>query len=270
MKKNRKINVILLALVSVMLFPLTGCDKEEQSTPPELPPVSSMVMNFSEFNEETKSQSNNDTYVHRNLAVVNVALWNTVITLHLAIPVASFREAFNHTPTLQSDGSWLWSYDVEVGINTFTARLHGINNGDTADWNMYISKEGQDSYTDFLWFTGTSYHNQEQGEWTLYKSPTENIPYIAIEWFRNDDENAGITYTNIVPDGSENGGYIAYRKTTDTPYNAFYDIFNKGADNLTEIQWDTLTRAGRIKDPKVFGTDEFYCWDSAGADITCP
>ncbi|MFW5707837.1 MAG: hypothetical protein ACOCX0_07120 [Bacteroidota bacterium] len=270
MKKFRKFNSLLLIIVSLVLAPLAGCEKDDEGTPPQLPPPSSFNIDFSDFTEETKSQYANDTYIHRGYALLNVAVWNTIIQLHLAIPVAAFNEAFNHTPVPQADGSWLWSYDVEVGINTFTANLYAMNNGNTVEWSMYISKTGQNPYTDFLWFSGISHLDRTQGEWTLYKSPNENIPYVGIEWFTNGDENAEITYTNIVPDGPENGGYIKYGRTAEVPYNAFYDIFNKGEDNLTEIEWDTITKAGRIKDPKAFGNDAFYCWDSTGADTECP
>lgn len=257
-------------ILAVFLLPLTGCEKAEQGDAPLLPPKSSFVIDFSEFENGAKSEALYQTYHNRNLAVLHVAVWNTVIFVHLAVPVASFLEAFNHEPIEQADGSWLWSYEVPLGNTTYTAKLYGKGEGLNVTWKMYISKTGFGAFTDFLWFEGTSHIAGISGEWTLYQSPTQNIPFVGIEWYRNVDGTFGTTYTNIVPGGPENGGYISHGFTKETPYNAFYDIFNKGQDNLTEIQWHTVNKNGRIKDPKHFGNTNFHCWDSTGADIVCP
>jgi hypothetical protein len=270
MKKQKKPILSWVMILSILLLPFASCQKDDQNEAPVLPPESSFVIDFSEFTDGAKSEALNGSYHHRNWAVINVAVWNTVIAVHLAVPVASFVEAFNHEPTQQADGSWLWLYQVAAGNNTYTAKLFGKGEGINITWKMYISKTGLGAFSDFLWYEGISNIAGTQGDWTLYKSPTENYPFVGIEWYKNFDGTFGTTYTNIVPGGSENGGYISYEFTKETPYNAFYDIYNKGQNNLTEIQWHTVNKNGRIKDPKHFGTNNFYCWDSTGADIVCP
>jgi len=167
----------------------------------------------------------------------------------MAVPVATFNEAFNQQPQPQYDGSWLWNFSVNVGQSTFTAKLFGEIAGDQVGWNMYISKAGTGAYEDFLWHSGTSEIGGTQGEWTLLKSPAEPIPFVGIQWFKNDDGTKGIMYTNIVRGGPENGGYISYEVTGNTPYDASYNIFNKGENNLVEINWNKETKTGQIKDP---------------------
>ncbi len=271
MKKHMKKTLALAIISSLLLLSISGCEKEEMDKAPELPPESSFIMDFSDFIEgTTKSNALNETYKNRNQAVAHVVVWNTVIFVHAAIPVASFVEAFKHDPEPQSDGSWKWSYEVTVGMNTYTANLFGKGKGIDVEWKMYISKTGAGAYTDFLWFTGNSHIAGIEGSWTLYKSPAENIPYIGIDWFNNVDGTSGITYTNIVPDGPENGGYISHGITKETPYNAFYKIYNKGKDNLVVINWNRMTGAGQISNPLHFGDDSFYCWNEEGVDISCP
>ena len=271
MKRQLIKTLELVIFSSLLLIIFSGCQKEKMEHAPELPPRTSFIMDFSDFIEgTTKSYNLQETNKNRNHAVAQLAVWNTVILLHMAIPVASFVEAFNHEPEPQSDGSWKWSYEVSVGVNTYTANLFGKGLGKEVEWKMYISKSGLGAYTDFLWFTGNSHIAGIEGTWTLYKSPAENVPYVGIEWFKPLDGTSGIIYTNIVPDGPENGGYISHGVTKDTPYNAFYKIYNKGQDNLVEIYWNSISRAGQIRNILHFGDDNFYCWNDQGEDIECP
>ena len=273
---NRKNLLCLTALLTALAFVITGCP---QNQPPEIPPKSTLVMDFSDFNDsnaqnpaqEENSQSNmTTTIVNWGWAAFNVAVWDIVLAVNLVVPVAAFFESFNHQPVLQSDGTWAWSYSFNVGLFTYNAELHAETDagGDTT-WEMHISKEG--GYTDFLWFSGVSNFPLTEGTWTLYRSPDDPATYIGVEWERDLSNNTSyIKYTNIVPGGSENGGYISYGITTDTPYDASYDIYNKGQDNLTEIEWNLTTLEGRIKDPRTFGDDDWHCWNSNLEDITCP
>ncbi len=133
---------------------------------------------------------------------------------------------------------------------------------------MFVSKEGE--YTDFNWFSGVANLVATEGTWTLNRDPDDPTPFVGIVWHRSALGGTGdITYTNIVPDGPENGGYISYGSTSDTPYNAYYDIYNKGKDNRTLIQWNLTTTEGRVSDPFVYGDDEWHCWNAAHEDIDC-
>jgi len=40
-------------------------------------------------------------------AATNVTIWNIVISVNLAIPVAAFKEALKHPGEYQDDGSWI-------------------------------------------------------------------------------------------------------------------------------------------------------------------
>jgi hypothetical protein len=195
-------------------------------------------------------------------------VWNTLITLGFAIPVAAFLEAFAHEPVRQPDGAWLWDYNFTVDV-IHLAELYGKVDGDEVVWEMYISRE--DAYTEFLWFSGRSHLDGSEGTWTINQDPYNPIPMIGVLWhIDSEGGTADIKYTNVVPDGPENGGYIHYGVTSGTPYDAFYDIYNKGKDNHTYIEWNLDLENGRVKDPDHFDDSDWHCWDEFHDDTSCP
>jgi hypothetical protein len=274
---KRWLAVITLASVLAAWFP--GCGNDEDDVifqPPPIPPASTFVMDFSDFQAggAKSAQAGGPhapvAYTKNNWgwAAFNVAVWNAVLTLRLAIPVAAFLESFNHEPVRHTDGTWVWSYNFYVNTVLHLAELHGKVTGGTVEWNMYVSKQGE--YEDFLWFTGVSDTAATEGSWTLNSDPANPTPLLGIPWHRNPAEGTGdIKYVNIIPDHAENGGYIFYGITDDTPFDAFYDIYNKGADNHTDIEWDRTAKNGRVSDPDHFVDDAWHCWDTTLEDVDC-
>ena len=271
--------IVMLGLV------MAGCQKTdttqpEESQPPEIPPASTFLMDFDDFPDTAKismpgGNSFNKTQTRQNWgwAALNVGVWNTLLTLTFAVPVAAFVESFNHEPEQQDDGSWVWTYTFRPpGGVLHTAELHASLVSEGIQWEMYISK--QNVYSDFLWYSGLSAYTGREGSWTLYHNPTDPTPFLGIEWHRNPLQGtADIKYTNIVPNHPENGGYIFYGIVNSNPYDAFYDIYNKGQDNHTNIEWDRTSKAGRVKDPLHFGDADWHCWDTLDndlQDIDCP
>ncbi|MBN1424086.1 hypothetical protein JXA88_05970, partial [Candidatus Fermentibacteria bacterium] len=96
-------------------------------------------------------------------------------------------------------------------------------------------------------------------------------PLIEITWHRDvQNGTSDIRYTNVEVGNPENGGYIFWGITTGEPYAAFYDVYNKGADNHTDAEWDPVNLDGRVRDPNHFGDNLWHCWDSDLNDIVCP
>ena len=253
---------------------LVVCTKEEDEDSPEIPPVFSFVMDFSDFSNNKKSMPGDDiianyTKLNWAFAATNVVVWNVVLTINLAIPVAAFVESFNHTPEYQSNGLWIWSYSYSILGAIYTAKLQGTLTSTSVEWEMYISKEGD--YTDFLWFTGESNLTATEGSWTLYYLSTIPTPYIQIDWHRSADQTgiSDIKYTNITPGGSEYGSYILYGLDYGALLDAFYDIYLASKTNLTEIEWNRTDKDGRVRDSIHFGDTLWHCWNSTLDDIDC-
>ena len=304
MKSFRNKLWLYLFLAFTLLALLTaGCGKqagnnqpEDVAVPPEIPPITTFIMDFGKFtspktltyhqddqslaiqlvsiNQQNRalSSTNINTMGSRknwNYAVLNVGLWSVVIVVGLVVPVAAFVESFKHKPVQNLDYTWVWTYDVPVKGEVYTAELHGryIDNG--VRWDMYTSK--QDDYSDFHWYYGESNLPATEGYWILKNKPSNPTDLLRIDWHRDLSDNThDIRYTNIVPGGPENGGYIFYGITSDEAYDRFYEIYNKGKDNHTHIQWQYITDEGRVKDTRFFGDSKWYCWDSEHYDIDCP
>jgi len=263
MKTIKILLIILLIITSIQ-----SC-KKENTFVPELPPLESFYTDFSEFSNTNKLISN-ATKSNWVYSVENVLSWNILITVGLAIPIASYKEAISsQNPTYQGENTWLWEYSFTNKINNIThsAKLFGTVQENSIYWEMFISKEGE--YTDFKWYTGTSMLDKSKVSWTLYNKPGDTSELLSIKYNRTSDTTGNITYTNIVPGGAENGGYIKYGNNNDTDLNAYYHIFNKGANNLTEIEWNQTTKNGRVKDENKFGDTEWHCWDVNLEDVDC-
>jgi hypothetical protein len=280
MKMTIKGRIASLILLVVIALQIGACSENEtaltQGDKPVLPPQSSMAIDFNEF-PDTNSPSPifkfepTDTILRGNWgwAAIHVGVWSTIIKIGLAIPVAAFAESFNHQPVQQPDGSWLWSYTVNISGIDHTAKLFGKNVTNGIEWRMLLTKAG--FYTDFEWFTGFSNTPATEGTWTLNHNPNDPFPFIFIEWSRNVEENTGeVKYTNIVPNAPENGSYIHYGKTNDVTYNRFFNIFGQEENRLINVEWNYEGHFGRVKDPMHFGDENWYCWDENLIDTICP
>jgi hypothetical protein len=253
-------------LISLTIACITfSCVKE--STPPSLPPEGSMVMKFDGF---WKGDLKSVALPTSNFlfAAGHVLWWNTVLTINLAIPVATFAESFNHEPVWDAAArEWIWSYSVPSGTDIYTAELHGKNSGSQVEWNMYVSKTG--GFTGFLWYSGISSSDNKSGTWYLNRSPENPQQYLQIDWIQGDSGTAGITYLNVMPEVADNGSYITYGITNEPPLVAYYDIYGKANDRLVNIKWDTASYAGRVKAPYHFMDSEWHCWDPGFLNVVC-
>jgi len=262
-----------------MLATSAGCAMNGPSTtsPPDIPPASTFVMEFSDFSDGGAAKLIPDghdpirqqviTTGNWGWGAVHVGVWNVIITVGMAVPVGTFVESFNHEPVQQDDGSWVWSYEVTVSNILYSAELHGQTVDGHIEWNMYISKEG--FYDNFNWFSGESNLPGTEGTWTLNNNPDDPTPLVGIEWHRDLTAGTGdIKYTNIVPNGPENGGYIFFG-LTENALDAFYQIYNKGQDSTIDIEWSRTGKDGRIRDINHFGDTDWRCWDTELQDASC-
>jgi hypothetical protein len=267
---------LLLVLFILVLTP--GCGNV--SGAPTIPPVETFVIPFDtltgnatstsvplseQFPQASALSSNQSNWYY---AVLNVGFWGIVAVTILAVPVEAFRASFLHTPVQQPDGSWIWSYSVMVGGSVYSAELHGQFIPEGVHWDMSISKEGE--YEDFLWYYGEHNLPATEGFWILKKSPVDPPDFIRIDWSRNiSPATYTIRYTNIVPDGPENGGYIDVQYAEGATYDYSCDIYNKSADNHTYIDYNSSTGEGRIKDFNEFDDNDWHCWDSGRVNVAC-
>lgn len=276
MKKHKKtLMKSILALLLIVIMVIGACNKDEdKETPPSLPPESSIMIDFSLFPSDVKSAEDLKTMSLTSLnhfkASATVFIWTGILTLYMTIPTAAFVKVVNESPVYQGNKQWLWSYSFAVGFQTLVAELYGTIEDEKVNWEMYIFPEG--STTKFLWYSGWSNLAGTEGYWAINKdSNNDNIPEDALEidWTKLvSEEIASVTFTDITGDSTD-GSFISFGIDNSLDLNAYYDIYGSIKDNLIEIEWNTETYKGRIKDPLGYGDENWHCWDELLIDISC-
>lgn len=265
--------IIITSLILVSLF--AGC-KKDKGDPPVLPPASSMTIDFSNFIITAKSSEVPELKGENNsaweFAAFTAGFWRLIIGTTLYIPVTSFQVTIDQNPVYVSEKTWEWKYSTTIGNVDYETRLNGHIGSSNVEWKMYISKEsGTDSYTDFLWFEGTSAFDGKSGHWTLNQSHDINVPLLEIDWEQPGTSIPHVTYTYVKNDAHQ-GSYIEYGPLTSSAYNAYYDVhyYNDLAEKFYDVsvEWNTNTKNGRVKSLDYLG-DTWYCWDSSRINVTC-
>jgi hypothetical protein len=273
MKLERKLWLrYFTAILVLCAVSFSGCEKDNDPDAPDLPPLETFVLDFSDFmdsksGELTKS-AELPVYTNWGWAASHVVVWNTVLTVNLIVPVASFIEAFNHEGIYEGNNEWVWTYNFLAGGISHKAELHGTLTETQVLWEMYISKENV--FTDFLWYSGSHNILRTEGQWILYGSPEEPAQYLQIDWTRGATDNtATVNYMNIVNGSDFYGSYIYYERSNDVDYDRFYGVYDASVQNLVEIEWNYTTKAGRVKDPVHYEDTDWHCWDNMLQDIIC-
>ena len=277
MKTTHKIVLFsksLVFMLALILVSSTGCQKDKNESDlkpaPDLPPQTSMVIDFSDFTDVDTTFKSTDTYINWGWAALNVNVWNVIKTITLAVPVAAFYESFNHEGVYfpQTD-EWVWSYNFMAGGVAHQASLHASLVADGVLWKMYISKAN--AYNDFLWYYGTTGLTNKTAVWHMNEKPGNPVEILLIEYEK--DTQSGIEqikYTNVNPVSPGNGGYVQYGTGNSLDFDAFYNIYIIEHDNMINIEWNRDMKDGRVRDEVHFGDFEWRCWDTDLQDITCP
>jgi predicted small lipoprotein YifL len=268
-----------LMVIAVVNLMLTSCNLKQED-PPVLPPYESMVIDFSDFNNDAKAddlagKSADETMVNFAWAGWNVLVFNVILTVTLVVPVATFATAVNQTsPVFLGDATWQWSFTVDGFGGAYTARLTGEVRAEDAYWEMYVSKTGFGAFDEFMWYSGTSKLDGTGGQWILNHSHNFQEPMLQIDWESDGEEVGEIQYTIVreLNDARQpepaNGSYILAGRNTDE-LDAFYDIYLAETPKYVFIEWSTETYNGRIMDEVFFGDDDWHCWDTNGYDVVC-
>jgi len=246
-----------------LLFAGTSCDREPVEDRPELPPVESLVMDFSEFSQQPGGQkSTAATYENFLHAYFSVLFWNAATTVTFALPVAAYGYAHQQDAVYLGDHTWEWSFDFPWGNQQYTATLTGIRlNNEEFSMEMVIAPVTAPA-EGVKWFDGVVRYDHTHATWNLYKEGTVKI--IQAEWNKDFvSEAADLTYTYAEVGHEQQGSYIMLEYIPDALYDAAYTI--SLAERLVLIEWNTETVEGRVMDSVRFGDSEWHCWDSAGA-----
>lgn len=271
--KKTSTKILAILILGMAFF---SCNKEETlSTAPELPPVETMFIDFSQFDATKSAEFTKTNWLY---SATTVAFWNVILGNTLVVPVAAFHSAIEHEPVQVDNQTWQWQYNVDGFASNYSARLTGKLQSNQIKWEMYITKTGVNPFDEFLWFEGTSNLNGNSGQWILNHSAEFPAKLLQIDWLK-DDENVGqITYTYVREKNDQNqtdvynGSTLTYglqEGEFDAYVNAY--IYNQQQINFTTtyIEWSRITFNGRVKAEHMYSDTEWHCWDSDGDDIEC-
>lgn len=219
----------LLAMLSFIFFfvLITGCEKDDE-TAPVIPPLETMVIDFSEFTD-SKSDINSKSYNNYGYSAITVGVWNLILSVTLVTPVTVFQHSFTKTPTYLGDRKWEWTYNITELAANYAVRLTGEIRTNDVKWEMYVTKTGVGAFSEFKWFEGTSNLDDNGGQWILYHSPQFQDPLLQIDWEKQNTEIGNIKYTyvrelndNNQPDTFKDS-YLEYGLQTGS-YNAYFTV----------------------------------------------
>ena len=271
--------ILSLLIISALILNIPVSCKKDKGDPPDVPSVESMEIDFENFEPKPPTKGDQDTPFYKGaqdsnweLASNAAMLWKAIINTTLAVPVYSFRQVAGKSPVYIDDNTWQWSADATILNTTYSARLTGQVGASAIEWKMYISKTGTGSYTDFLWFTGTSAKDGKSGEWVLFESKENPVEILRIDWTKPGEKIGEIIYTFTKNGNPLKDSFIRYGLTTNT-LNAFYEIsyYNSVYQQVFEldVEWNTSVGNGRVRCPAIFENDDWYCWDEAHINSEC-
>ena len=283
----KNLSWIFALLLTVGLF--QSCAKEEplQEEPPanlkapEIPPMAMFTMPTESFDETAVDTSEFGSgggggpvsYYNWFHSAVNLVFWNAAIRLHMALPTAAFGAAVSQPAVYIGDLTFLWEYTYVAppaqGNQTYHVQLTGQFTPDLEDvlWTLTVSQEG--GFTDFVWYTGISSTQQNEGMFTLNWNPDNPQSYLQLDYSGDNSTGEGtLRFTNVVTGSPDFGQYIEYRERPADPYDRAFDVQGDPGYFL-EIQWNEDAKDGRVRHPFNFGDDQWHCWDSNLMDVEC-
>ncbi len=251
---------VAISLSISILFLGASCDKEPVDERPELPPVESLVMDFSDFGQQPGGMKGTavsyESFLHSYLSVF---FWNVASTVTFAVPVAAYGHALQQNPVYLGDHTWEWSFDFTVANLNYKATLTGARiSNEEFSMEMVIALSAA-PIQGVKWFDGVVRYDHTHATWNLYKNGSVKV--LEAEWNKDyESGDADMTYTYTEEGHEEDGSYIMLAYMPEEFYNAAYTI--SLAAGVTNIEWNTNTKEGRVKDPVKFGDSEWHCWDT--------
>jgi hypothetical protein len=268
MRKRLNLKALLmLAIFGTSLFMVSSCSKED---PPELPPIESMLMDFSVFEEEPgQAKGTQETYWNFIYSAATVTIVSAAVQVYSVLPVAAYAKALQQSPVYMCDHVWEWSFDFMLNNLQYSATLTGerISNEEFS-MEMVIGLTAVPS-SSVKWFDGEIRYDHTHAIWTFYEEGS--IPALEVEWNKDfETEAADLTYTIVKTGHPEVDSYISYTYIPGAEYDASFEI--SVTAGITEIEWNTATLKGRVMSVAHFQDDAWHCWDSQAnglMDIIC-
>jgi len=252
-------NLHFYILLFLIIF--SGACLTRTKIPPVVPSKESVSFNFSFFEQNYKENT------HYSFVSEKVLEWKAFLEDSIAIHQAIIENALQTDFDFQKEKTWLSSFSFNIGTSDmYSAKFFGTTDADTVLYKTFLS---YDTISEIIYLDGTAYEDAKIGEWILNKSKVDEYEYVSskimsISWDFSDNKH--IKFVNNQA-GSYNLNYIYYVDSVDNEYDAYLDVYDKGNENHSFIQWNKTQNNGRVKDNLRFSNDEWHYWDIDFQDI---
>lgn len=271
MTMRRLYCLIALSGILCVLLVFSSCDDDPSSVndePPQLPPVESLEVDFSNFeNQQKQTQPQIESSDNFHRAVTTAVIMKAAVEFNLAIPRALLTAARNADAELNEDEQWEWNFSKSTDGKTFGVRLVGSHEGEnTVNWQFFVTNS-QLGLNDHLFFSGTTNSDGTEGVWTYYSlQDTESQEEVSrIEWTVNSEEDVQLRLEVISDRSGNHGDFIDYTFDGTLKTAIYYD---SSEDQETTIQINVDNKAGYIIAPG-YNNGNKACWNENFQDITC-
>ncbi|HKK46064.1 MAG TPA: hypothetical protein VJ964_11125 [Balneolaceae bacterium] len=267
---KKKLVLFVYSLIGLLFLTVSCTDNPPTigDTPPELPPSSSMNMDFSGFQNNQKI-NNTETQSSNNFghAVAAAIIMKAVVDANLVIPKILLTAAANSDAQLNDNDKWEWSYSKTADGNTYSVRLVASRDGSgTITWDCYVTNSNL-NLNDQLFFSGTTNSDATEGTWTYYnlQNTGSQEEVSQINWTVNGQDNVNLKL-QVTSDRNDNkGDYIKYTFDGTLKTATYYDA---STDETTEIQINVDTHIGYFISPN-YNNGMQSCWDNSFQDTAC-
>ena len=238
----------------------TSCDKEPVENRPELPPLESLMMSFSDFDAPRGDvKASGEPHLNFNYAFTSLVFWSGASAITMALPVTAYGYALEQDPVSLGEDSWEWESDFQWNGISYTATLTTTRiNNDEFSLEMLIAASATPDQG-VRWFDGVVRYDHTRANWTIYKDGS--IEVLEVEWTKDYElGDASLLYTYVEPALLETGSYISYEYAPLEAYDASFTVSRSTGTTL--VQWNKTSKEGRVQDEAKFGDAEWNCWDT--------
>ena len=274
-------SVAILFATALLLFFGSSCKPDYPVI--DLPPEGSFLMDTQDFQDNKFKMAPGslmealatppDSNQNWGYAAINVLVWDVILYVNSAVPVAAFAESFNHEGKWDRVAKrWIWSYNVTVAGVVYNCALNGWIEGSRVKWEMQVSQKF--GFSNFVYFYGDHDAGGTEGNWVIARTPNTPEDYLRVDWTHNDAANTGsLKYTYLIA-GTPNLGqnsYVEYKVTSGNAdgFDREYDIQLTHVPKLIEIEWKSTDNHGRVKDTVWFNDTNWHCWDATLTNAGC-
>lgn len=276
MRNFLKIQQILaIVLVASMALAGTSCKKKKDDpdvpgTPPTLPPIESLTMDFSDFvSLPTKGTTKviEDTYDNYTAAYNRVVFWKNLLEDDLlAIPAAGLANALTKTGQEVTSGTFEWTLNFTANSTNYVGKLTATKGASNYTISLNAAPGSSPSST-FQYLYGEVSNDLSTADWQVNKN-TGGGSETVLNGVYTMNATSGfesLEYTYTESGQTESFSTIEFNVLTSGDYDAAFYMSMSAGD--IDVEWDTYTMAGRVRSLADFANTDWHYWNDVLADI---